>query len=1002
MVYTPAEFPKVRGNTIRSQDWNDAINEILRLESAKVNRAGDGIAGALTVTGNVGVGTTNPQHGRLMIEHTAVPLALRETGQAPNAGGLWRLALDGGALRFDANTATAGDFSSYSSALSMNASGNLGLGTSPQAARLSVAGATGGILVDSGAANNAALTLRSSGTGWGSGLLLSNTTATTGRNYGMYAGSDGSLHLADTTTGADRLIVNNAGNVGIGVASPQRALSVNAAFNVDQANANGGTLNPGITFGSNSGEGLSSKRTAGGNQAGLDLYTNSAARLSITSVGNVGIGTTAPAAKLDISGSGGAVQCCAPVAPTLSLAEASNTANRQAWLQFHNTNEAEGYIRLAGGGPTGSGREGQRRFEIGDNQGSKAGLMVTGNVGIGTTTPDRPLTIQGSEFIGLRNASGVPKWHINDRGGTNDLNFAESGVADGRLYLRAGGSVGIGTTNPQYGRLMIEDASVPLSLRETGQVPNAGGLWRLVLDSGAVRFDANAAAAGDFTSYNTPLTMTPAGNVGIGTAPENSESWSRVLDVLGGPHTKLSVRTSSVDARLMAHNSGVYGAPAGAVIGTSTAHPLSFATGSSSRMLIDSSGRVGIGMPQGTSSVPYKFDVRAEGDGTQQAGRFLSQTDTAGVEVRGLDITTGGAGNGSKRPLSISASGSGHKWGQQITLTNSGDNNYQSMGMYTFVDHYPNLQNPNVGQYSAYGMQSQVYVRRDPSNSNANIPAGEAYGLYSYVFGNGSGSKYGVYANAASSDPTAGANTGAKYGIYATASGSGSTYAGYFQGNVTVNGEFRATGAVKQFVIDHPLDPENKTLSHNAVESPEILCLYRGKVKVGSSGRKMVRMPDYFAALTKEEEATVYLTPIGKEAAPASYEWDETNTKLTVHAAAGSEVAYLVLAARDDPTVRQFSRPVEEEKGEGNFEKGTLLNPVALGEPAERGFAAIPPPEADAEDAPFVPAPPAPVAPGETDESQTGGSDDASGRSGKRQTGGRSRSSQSRRRGSRE
>jgi hypothetical protein len=1169
MVYTPADpFPKARGDAILSQDWNDAVNEIVRLDSDKVNRAGDNVAGSLTVTGNVGIGTTNPQHGRLMIEHASVPLALRETGQAANAGGLWRLALDGGALRFDANTATAGDFSSAASALSMNASGNVGVGTSPQAARLSVAATNGGIVVDSAASNNPAITLRSSGAGWGSGLQLHNSTATTGRNYGLYAGSDGSLHLSDTTSGADRLIVNNSGNVGIGMASPQRALSVNAALNVDQANANNGALNPGISFGSNSGEGVASKRTAGGNQAGLDLYTDNAARLSITNggnvgigtltprtrlevrgsltleegtspvlftgtgtselnrylllanspdstsasglkvggvlvsddyqyasppknnlivkgsvgigtagptaklslgggigikqklydtnstsdagfgtdlsgtgyalgvfipygptgadgrfeitkpanpsyssftnlvtvlgSGNVGIGTTAPGARLDISGSGGAAQCCAPDAhpPTLSLAEASSTANRQAWLQLHNGGEAEAYIRLAGAGPSGSGRGGQQRLEIGANRGGTAGLTVSGNVGIGMVAPDRPLTIQGSELISLRNASGTLKWHINDRGGTGDLNFAESGVADGRLYLRAGGSVGIGTTNPQYGRLMIEDASVPLSLRETGQAPNAGGLWRLVLDGGTIRFDANAAAAGDFTSYSTPLTMTPAGNVGIGTPPENAESWNRVLDVLGGPHAKLSVRTSSIDARLMAHNSGVYGAPAGAVIGTSTAHPLSFVTGATSRMLIDTSGRVGIGMPQGTSSVPYKFDVRAEGAGGQQAGRFMSQTDTANAEARGLEVTTSGAGTGWKRPLTLTASGPGHKWGQWITLTNSGDNNYQSVGTYSSVDHHPNLQDPSVGQFSAFGMQSQVNVRRDPSNSNANIPTGSAFGLHSYVFGDGPGTKYGVYANATSSDPTAGANTGTKYGIYATASGSGNVWAGYFSGNVQVAGTLSTTGA-KPFVIDHPLDPENKTLRHNAVESPEVLCLYRGKVKLGSSGRKMVRMPEYFAALTKEEEATVYLTPIGKEPSPASYEWDETNTKLTVHAAAGSEVAYLVLAARDDPAVHMFHRPVEEEKGENNFEKGTLLSPVALGEPAERGFAAMPPPEGDVEGAPFVPAPPAPSAPEVSDEPPPEDSDETGEGSGRRQTGKRSRSSQGRRSGSR-
>jgi hypothetical protein len=93
----------------------------------------------------------------------------------------------------------------------------------------------------------------------------------------------------------------HGGNVGIGTKSPQQNLSINGALNVDQADANDGSaLNPGLSFGSLSGEGIASKRTSGGNQFGLDLYTSFLNRLSITNAGNIGIGTSDPGARLHI------------------------------------------------------------------------------------------------------------------------------------------------------------------------------------------------------------------------------------------------------------------------------------------------------------------------------------------------------------------------------------------------------------------------------------------------------------------------------------------------------------------------------------------------------------------------------------------------------------------------------------------------------------------------------------------------------------------------------
>jgi hypothetical protein len=70
----------------------------------------------------------------------------------------------------------------------------------------------------------------------------------------------------------------------------------------------------------------------------------------------------------------------------------------------------------------------------------------TGNVGLGIAPSDYSLRVNGPGYVRFTE-SGVDRWHINNSGG--GLNFAESGFADYRLFLSAGGNVGIGTNSPQ-------------------------------------------------------------------------------------------------------------------------------------------------------------------------------------------------------------------------------------------------------------------------------------------------------------------------------------------------------------------------------------------------------------------------------------------------------------------------------------------------------------------------------------------------------------------------
>jgi hypothetical protein len=67
MPITPdPPFPKSQGDNIRSKDWNDTVNEVIRLDAAKLNLTGGRItgqldvSGPLTTAGRLGVGTLTP------------------------------------------------------------------------------------------------------------------------------------------------------------------------------------------------------------------------------------------------------------------------------------------------------------------------------------------------------------------------------------------------------------------------------------------------------------------------------------------------------------------------------------------------------------------------------------------------------------------------------------------------------------------------------------------------------------------------------------------------------------------------------------------------------------------------------------------------------------------------------------------------------------------------------------------------------------------------------
>lgn len=142
-----------------------------------------------------------------------------------------------------------------------------------------------------------------------------------------------------------------------------------------------------------------------------------------------------------------------------------------------------------------------------------------GNVGIGTTSPNYSLDVNGIVRLESSNTlrfggTGLndAPWFIQQNNG--NLNFAEYAVSDGRLYLEAGGKVGINNTNPS------EALDVTGNIKATGDIIATNGSESATLYEGGVKFNRNS-------SYLIPSTH---GNkhLYIGGFSDNDADWSSI------------------------------------------------------------------------------------------------------------------------------------------------------------------------------------------------------------------------------------------------------------------------------------------------------------------------------------------------------------------------------------------------------------------------------------------------------------------------------------------
>lgn len=133
---------------------------------------------------------------------------------------------------------------------------------------------------------------------------------------------------------------------------------------------------------------------------------------------------------------------------------------------------------------------------------------------------------------------------------------------------------------------------------------------------------------------------------------------------------------------------------------------------------------------------------------------------------------------------------------------------------------------------------------------------------------------------------------------------------GFFAGNLQVNGTVSKGGG--SFKIDDPLDPQNKTLSHSFVESPDMMNVYNGNAITDRNGVATIELPDYFEALNRDFR--YQLTVMGRFAQAIVSEKVHANRFVIKTNKPGVEVSWQVTGIRQDAWANAHRIPVEEVK----------------------------------------------------------------------------------------
>ena len=487
----------------------------------------------------------------------------------------------------------------------IDGSGNVGIGTGSPGSRLDVKTVS--------TAPYIRVTTNADGAGSAQGGLQwfeTNSSAVSAsitgtRGGGSYNQTNMIFSTADGGANTERMRIDSTGNVGIGLSNPSAPLEILSTSSNPSVIVKTGTSDCIVSF-KNTGSGgreywIDSGSTGAGVGAGnLAFYdaTASATRMVISSAGNVGIGTTSPAERLDVAGNirltgNQAVIFQQPSGVAVGAISFRNSAGTQkaAVASYFNIAD-EGALEFVG--PTGN---------------TNMLLNSSGNLGLGVT----PSAFASGQVV-LQNKGGYL-----GAGSTSELYLSQNvfygGSPAADRYVNTGYASSFGQTGGAF----------------TWRTAASGTAGNAITFTQAMTLDNSGRLAIGSTSVTNGTAFGGGGQVNVAKLASSGYPCLQISTTSGGGSSVQFTNSDTVNG-VIGYNAS--GGTNEFTVNNSLSGALTFGTNNTERARIDSSGNVGIG----TTAVYNSSRLSVAGN-AEVRGNIKSYSATSGGIANGATLT---------------------------------------------------------------------------------------------------------------------------------------------------------------------------------------------------------------------------------------------------------------------------------------------------------------------------------------------------------------------------